>query len=73
MEVWDPSVQLNSHQRALFGNIYKAEIMRMKFGSKMPISEFTVLVEFIYNILHKRYENPLSNKHLLNFVYPFIH
>ena len=54
MEVWDPSVQLNSHQRALFGNIYKDEIMRMKFGSKMPISEFIVLVKFIYNKYVKR-------------------
>jgi hypothetical protein len=35
---------------ALFGNIYKDEIMRTKFGSKMPISEFIVLVEFICNI-----------------------
>ena len=54
MEVWDPSVQLNSHQRALFGNIYKDEIMRTKFGSKMPISEFIVLVEFICDIYVKR-------------------
>jgi hypothetical protein len=54
MEVWDPSVQLNSHQRALFGNIYKVEIMRMKFGSKMLISGFIVLVKFIYNKYVKR-------------------
>ena len=57
MEVWDPSVQLNSHQRALFGSICKGEIMRMRFGSKMPISEFTVLVKFIYDIYEKIKKN----------------
>lgn len=48
MAVLEHFVQCKNHQKELFGNIYKVEMAKMRFGSRMKNSEFVASVE-IYN------------------------